>query len=199
MTAFLVILGLVALIFGAMLLSVVVFDARKSRGSGPGKPLALDDLVMVSERLKIVGRPDRIVRHGQFLIPEEWKPSARRIYPGHRLQVGAYCLLIEEEFGVRPPHGVVVLAEGKRVEVENSDELRAEVLSVAEKIREHRRNIERGNSGAGRRRRSAERAASEKTALKLAAENVRTLMHGVAGRIFGDCASSSFRRSSREP
>ena len=99
--------------------------------------------MLVSERLKIVGRPDRIVRQGEFLIPEEWKPSARRIYHGHRLQVVAYCLLIEEEFGVRPPHGVVVLAEGKRVEVENSEELRAEVLSVAAKIREHRRNIER--------------------------------------------------------
>ena len=141
MTAFLVILGLVALIFGAMLL-LWSSSTREKQGLGAGETLALDDLVMVSERLKIIGRPDRIVRHGQFLIPEEWKPSARRIYPGHRLQVGAYCLLIEEEFGVRPPHGVVVLAEGKRVEVENSEELKAEVLSVAEKIREHRRNIE---------------------------------------------------------
>ena len=59
------------------------------------------------------------------------------------MQVAVYCLLIEERFGVRPPQGVVVLADGKRVEVENTDELRAEVLSVAAKIREHRREIER--------------------------------------------------------
>jgi CRISPR/Cas system-associated exonuclease Cas4 (RecB family) len=50
--------------------------------------------------------------------------------------------LIEEKFGVRPPHGVVVLAGGERVEVPFTDELRAEVLLIAEKIREHRRNIE---------------------------------------------------------
>jgi hypothetical protein len=34
---------------------------------------------------------------------------------------------------VRPPHGVVVLAGGKRVEVRNTGELTAEVLAVAEK------------------------------------------------------------------
>ena len=142
MTAFLVIFGLLALIFGAVLLFWSSMT-REKEGLGAGETLALDDLLLVSERLKILGRPDRIVRQGEFLIPEEWKPSARRIYPGHRLQFMPICLLIEEEFGVRPPYGVVVLADGERVEVENTEELRAEVLSVAAKIREHRRNIER--------------------------------------------------------
>jgi CRISPR-associated exonuclease Cas4 len=58
------------------------------------------------------------------------------------LQIAVYCLLIEEKFGRRPPHGVVVLVGGERVEVPFTDEIRAEVLAVAEKIREHRRNIE---------------------------------------------------------
>jgi CRISPR-associated exonuclease Cas4 len=142
MSTDLVILGLLALIFGLGLILWSVI-ARKNRGLGAGETLALDDLVMVSERLKLVGRADRILRLGEYLIPEEWKPSAKRIYHGHRLQVAVYCLLIEERFGIRPPHGVVVLAEGRRVEVAFTDELRAEVLSVAEKIREHRRNIER--------------------------------------------------------
>jgi CRISPR-associated exonuclease Cas4 len=57
------------------------------------------------------------------------------------MQVGAYLLLVEERYGVRPSHGVVVLADGKRVEVENSEDLRSEVIAVAEMIREHRRNI----------------------------------------------------------
>lgn len=139
---YLVIFGLVVLVFGVVLLKWAA-KTRDIHGLGDGETVALDDVLLVSERLKILGRPDRIVRQGEFLIPEEWKPSARRIYPGHRLQVGAYCLLIEERFGVRPPFGVVVLADGVRVEVENSEELRAEVLAVAEKIREHRREIDR--------------------------------------------------------
>ncbi|MFO0890931.1 MAG: Dna2/Cas4 domain-containing protein [Isosphaeraceae bacterium] len=141
MTQALAVSGLLALIFGALIFAWAVL-ARKKRGLGAGETVSLDDLLLVSERLKLLGRPDRIVRQGEFLIPEEWKPSARRIYQGHRLQVIAYCLLVEERFGIRPPHGVVVLADGKRIEVENSEELRTEVLAVAAKIREHRRNIQ---------------------------------------------------------
>jgi CRISPR-associated exonuclease Cas4 len=142
MTERLIFLGLGLLIFGGLFL-FWAFRARKIRGFTPGITVSLDDLVLFSERYKIVGRPDWLVRQGEFLIPEEWKPSARRIYHGHRLQAAVYCLLIEEKFGARPPHGVVVLAGGKRVEVPYTEELRAEVLSIAEKIREHRRNIER--------------------------------------------------------
>lgn len=140
MTEWALILGLGLLIFGGLLVAWAL-RARKIRGLGPGKSVSLDDLVLFSERLKIVGRPDRIVGLGEYFIPEEWKPSARRVYHSHRLQVAVYCLLIEERFGRRPPYGVVVLAGGERVEVPFTDELRAEVLTVAEKIREHRRNI----------------------------------------------------------
>jgi hypothetical protein len=62
--------------------------------------------------------------------------SAGEPHPDRNRQVGAYCLLVEERYGVRPPYGVVVLAGGKRVEVENTEELQAEVLKVAAKIRE---------------------------------------------------------------
>ena len=37
--------------------------------------------------------------------------------------------------------GVVVLGDGSRVEVKNTEELRSKVLAIAEKIREHRRTI----------------------------------------------------------
>ncbi len=42
---------------------------------------------------------------------------------------------------MRPPFGVVVLGDGSRVEVKNTEGLRSEVLGIAEKIREHRRTI----------------------------------------------------------
>src|SRR4051794_4482868 len=134
-------LGLVVLLVGALLVWWAL-RSLEGRGLGSGETVALDDLVLYSERLLLVGRPDRIERRGDNLIPEEWKPSAKRVYPGHRLQLGAYFLLIEEEFGVRPPFGVAVIRDGERVEVENTEGLRLEVLAIAEKIREHRRNIE---------------------------------------------------------
>ena len=132
----------VALVLGllGLLLVVLASRRRRKRGSARAKTVALDDVTLFSERLKLVGRPDRIVRQGENLIPEEWK-SSKRVSDGHRLQLGTYFLLIEEEYGVRPPFGVVVLGDGSRVEVENTERLRSEVLAVAEKIREHRAKI----------------------------------------------------------
>lgn len=123
-----------------LLLVVLSVRGRKERGLGSGENVALDNVTLFSERLKLVGRPDRIVRQGELFIPEEWK-SSKRVSEGHRLQLGIYFLLIEEEYGERPPHGVVVLGNGSRVEVQNTERLRSEVLAIAEKIREHRRNI----------------------------------------------------------
>jgi CRISPR-associated exonuclease Cas4 len=136
----LVAVALVLLLLGIALV-VVTSRRRRGRGLGPGETVALDDVTLFSERLKLVGRPDRIVRTDEGLIPEEWKPS-KKVYPSHRAQLGAYFLLIEEEYGERPPYGVVVLCDGSRVRVENTEALRLEVLAIAEKLREHRRKIE---------------------------------------------------------
>ncbi len=131
-----------ALVVGFLGLLLVVLSkrGRAVRGLGSGETVALDDVTLFSERLKLVGRPDRIVRERGHLIPEEWK-SAKRINHGHRLQLGAYFLLIEEEYGNRPPFGVVVLDNGSRVQVENAHALRSEVLQIAEQIRVHRTRL----------------------------------------------------------
>jgi CRISPR-associated exonuclease Cas4 len=132
----------VALVLGllGLLLVVLAMRGRWKRGLGHGATVALDDVTLLSERLKLVGRPDRIVKRGKTFIPEEWK-SAKRVNDGHKLQLGTYFLLIEEEYGVRPPFGVVVLGDGSRVEVKNTERLRSEVLAIAQKIREHRAKI----------------------------------------------------------
>lgn len=132
----------VALVLGLLGALLVVLSKRRraARGLGSGETMTLDDVTLFSERFKLVGRPDRIVRQGGSLIPEEWK-SGKRLSHGHRLQLGAYFLLVEEEYGERPPFGVVVLGDGSRVEVKNTERLRSEVLRIAERIREHRRAL----------------------------------------------------------
>lgn len=132
-----------ALVLGLLGLLLVVLSKRGRglRGLGSGETVALDNVTLFSERLQLVGRPDRIVRDGGHLIPEEWK-SSKKVSHGHRLQLGAYFLLIEEEYGERPPFGVVVLGDGSRVQVENTEALRSEVLAIAEKIRESQAKLE---------------------------------------------------------
>jgi CRISPR/Cas system-associated exonuclease Cas4 (RecB family) len=56
--------------------------------------------------------------------------------------MGVYFLLIEEELRVRPMHGFIVLGDGTRHRVENSEELRAWVLRLAGQIRDARTRVD---------------------------------------------------------
>jgi CRISPR-associated exonuclease Cas4 len=113
--------------------------ARHCHGLGVGSTLSLDGVTLRSQRLRLAGRPDRLVKTGGCIIPEEWK-SSRRLRPWHRAQVGVYLALIEEQFGTRPPYGVVVTGDGRRHVIENTAGLRAWVLSLAAEIRAARAN-----------------------------------------------------------
>jgi len=133
---------LVALALAVLGLLVFLFAVRvrSRRGLASGETEALDNVTLSSSRHGLIGRPDRIVRQGNTYIPEEWK-SARRVSRGHQLQLGAYFILIEEQYNVTPPYGWIVLGDGSRVKVANTDTLRAEVLGIAAKIRERRRQL----------------------------------------------------------
>ncbi len=56
-----------------------------------------------------MGKPDYLIRTGRHVIPVEVKggPAPEQARPGHVLQLGAYCLLVEERFGARPPYGII--------------------------------------------------------------------------------------------
>lgn len=114
--------------------------ARREHGLGDAATLDLDSRVLYSAELGLAGRPDRLFRDGAFVIPEEWK-SSRRVYDSHRAQLGVYLLLVEEAYGLRPPYGVIVTSDGLRHQVANSDQLRAWVLDVAERVRAARRQL----------------------------------------------------------
>lgn len=132
-----------ALLLGCLGLSLLVLSlrARSARGLGLGETAALDDVTLTSKRYRLTGRPDRIVKQGKLFIPEEWK-SSKKVEPWHLVQLGVYFILIEDHYGVRPPHGFIVLQGGRREWVENTPELRDRVFAVAAKIRERRGRLE---------------------------------------------------------
>ena len=64
--------------------------------------------------LELSGKPDYLIeqskgRRGRVVIPVEVKsgrtPDAP--YDGHIFQLAAYCALVEREYGVRPPYGII--------------------------------------------------------------------------------------------
>jgi len=64
---------------------------------------------LYSRRHRLTGRPDYLVQAGETVVPVEVKSgrAPSEPYPGHLLQLAAYCLLVEEQFGARPPHGLI--------------------------------------------------------------------------------------------
>jgi CRISPR-associated exonuclease Cas4 len=91
----------------------------------------------------LVGRPDYLVRlkekGREVVIPVEVKSSRQpqTQHPGHALQVGAYCLMVEETYGVAPPYGLIRYSDGT-TPVPFNAELRRAVLSAADEIRRSR-------------------------------------------------------------
>ncbi len=88
---------------------------------------------LVSTRWRLVGKPDYLVENEDGLIPVEIKsanlPKDGRPYWGHILQLAAYCLLVEEVHGQRPPYGYIRYRD-MTVRVPYTDELRTALLDT---------------------------------------------------------------------
>ncbi len=130
--------------FGALLVGLLLVlsgrGMRQRRGLTDGRTLDMDGRNLYSARHRLACRPDRVVEEDGIGIPEEWK-SARHVYQSHRAQIGVQFIVIEDETGVRPPHGSIVTDDGTRQRIENTPELRAWVLDVADQIRAARRQM----------------------------------------------------------
>lgn len=110
-----------------------------------------------SHRYGLVGRPDYLLvreEKGQkVIVPVEVK--SRRTpnppHPGHTLQLGAYCLLVEETYAVTVTYGLLRYADAT-LPVPFTPELRAAVLKAADQIRAARTagDVPRGHDVAER-------------------------------------------------
>jgi CRISPR-associated exonuclease Cas4 len=87
-----------------------------------------------SERYRLVGRPDEVRRRPDGRpVPVEWKSrTAPRDGPprSHRVQVSAYCLLLEDATGFSPPYGVLRYGDGSEFVIPWDDAARDEVLRI---------------------------------------------------------------------
>ena len=94
--------------------------------------------VLISERHGLVGKPDYIMREAGELVPVEQKSralSAASPYEGELLQLAAYCVLVEEKFGVVVRRGRLIYAN-RSVDVEFDERLRARLAASLEAMRE---------------------------------------------------------------
>ena len=92
--------------------------------------------IYYSEKHGLRGRPDFVLEIDGQLIPGDLKTGRTPRGPlfSHIMQVAAYCLLIAEESGKRPPYGLLRYGDVEH-EIEFSEELETLLLSKLEEMR----------------------------------------------------------------
>jgi len=96
------------------------------------KPKYLTEFEIISSNLGLKGRVDRI-KFDEIIEPCELK-TRENIYEEDKIQLAAYSLLLEEEFGKKITKGTIE-TKNKQEEIEITEQDKNKVLEVAEKIR----------------------------------------------------------------
>lgn len=93
---------------------------------------------LFSPTCRLSGKPDYLVQDRRDLIPVEVKSGPTPEggpYETHLLQLAAYCLLVEENHGRRPPYGIIHYAD-QTFEVEYTPALEIRLLDTLEAMRQ---------------------------------------------------------------
>ena len=134
---------------------------RQATGLPAGEVIYVDtgdwrrnDRPLFSSEHQLTGKPDYLVADGRETIPIEVK-STRLYgddpYDSHKLQLAAYCLLVEDTTGKRPSYGILKYANAT-LRLPYTKALRNELLDTLDQIREAHtaRNIPRSHDDPGR-------------------------------------------------
>jgi CRISPR-associated exonuclease Cas4 len=132
-----------ALLLAAVFLVLKARDHRRLGGLPDGDLIYSDNMsedypVLVSDSYGLKGRPDALVRTeaGQ-LIPVERKKTRgprNRPYDGDLIQATAYCILVEEQYGITPPFLRIQYAD-RWFDEPYTSERKAWVLETCERVR----------------------------------------------------------------
>ncbi|MBN1483491.1 MAG: CRISPR-associated protein Cas4 [Chloroflexia bacterium] len=138
------------LLLSALLLSLLALlllrragRERAESGLPQGRVVYVDDrdwrippAPLRSPQHGLVGRPDYLMRRHGDVIPVECKPSRRSCQPYEAdiLQLAAYCLLVEENYGA-PPYGLLCYRD-YTFEIPYDQSLRQDLLFVLQEMRQ---------------------------------------------------------------
>ncbi|MCA9935601.1 MAG: PD-(D/E)XK nuclease family protein [Anaerolineales bacterium] len=98
----------------------------------------INDQPLYAEDLQLVGKPDYLVEQANgAIIPVELKSrkAPTKPYEGHVLQLAAYCLLVEANFGVRPDYGILQYRD-VAFAIDYTEEMEEDLLSLLAEMRE---------------------------------------------------------------
>jgi len=134
--------SILLLVLGLLLLWLAR-RGRASSGLPQGRVIYTDtggwkrtERPLFSHQFLLTGKPDYLVIEGTDIIPVEVKSgyAPAHPYPSHLHQLAAYCLLVEECYGRRPPYGIIKYAD-RAFEVDYTSELKKKLLAMLEDMR----------------------------------------------------------------
>jgi CRISPR-associated exonuclease Cas4 len=135
----------------ALLLWFISQKSLAATGLPAGKIIYSDDDSWIpleeplfSEELNLVGRPDYLVcKADGTIIPVEIKSALAPARPleGHVMQLAAYCFLVDQNFGWRPPYGILQYRD-QAYAVEYSHELEVDLEVLLEEMHQDVNEIE---------------------------------------------------------
>ncbi len=85
---------------------------------------------------QLTGKPDYLISQGMTLIPVEVKShySPAEPYDSHVYQLLAYCYLVEQATGQRPPHGILQY-RNRTFEIDYGSEQASTLLDLVAQMR----------------------------------------------------------------
>ncbi len=113
----------------------VVYDDSSRHGGESVPPL-------YSAVLGLSGKPDYIVRQGGAEIPVEVKSrrAPHEPYDSHIYQMAAYCMLVAEHFGKRPPYGIIRYQD-RAFQIPFTRELEQSLVELLGEMRHHKVSV----------------------------------------------------------
>lgn len=129
---FLLILRKISKSFGILSKKRIYEDTQKRPGE-----------TIFAKTIPLVGKPDYLVKEKGIILPVELKTGKTPTSPylNHTMQLMAYCLLVDEQFGIRPPGGYIKYPD-KEFKIAYTKEAEESVRSLVKEMLEKKRNGE---------------------------------------------------------
>ena len=159
------------LTLSGILLLWISGQQRRSVGLPSGRVIFADhnqwgrvEKPLYDPTFNLTGKPDYLIEQGDVIIPVEVKSGRGKTapYDSHIYQLAAYCLLVEQSYGMRPPYGILHYSN-QDIAVDYTPQLEQEIIDLLRDIRsqERRRNIGRSHHSSNRCRRCSYLAACD--------------------------------------
>jgi len=93
---------------------------------------------LFSEDLRLVGKPDYIVKVKNRYVPIEIKlTDTTKPFVNHIFQLATYCLLLEYIYNMKVPYGVLIYNDGRQHKILFDEDLRLELDNLFKEIRKN--------------------------------------------------------------